>query len=116
MSTSNKNFKVKNGLNVTGSAVFNSDVILGSTPLAFDAQSGRLKVQVNGQWLPLALLSDADVLVFNEDIGLTIDYDGNPVFIVQGNGINVSGTSKFLDGGDQSIETVRYVFDAGVIA
>jgi hypothetical protein len=116
MSTSNKNFKVKNGLNVTGQAVFNSDVILGTTPLAFDTQTSRLKVQVDGQWLPLALLSDADVLVFNEDIGLTIDYDGNPVFIIQGNGINVSGTSKFLDGGNPNTTTVRYEFDAGVIA
>lgn len=115
MSTSNKNFKVKNGLNVTGQAVFNSDVILGTTPLAFDAQTNRLKIQVNNEWLPLALLSDADVLTF-EDIGITVDYDGNAVFIVQGNGINIAGNSKFLDGGSPSIVTVRYEFDAGVIA
>lgn len=115
MATNNKNFKVKNGLNVNGTATFNSDFVLNGTQIAFDTQTNRLKVYVNNEWVQVALLSDAETLSF-EDIGLTIDYDGNPVYIVQGNGITPSGTSKFADGGTPSSSTFRYIFDSGVLA
>jgi hypothetical protein len=114
MTINNKDFKVKNGLQVSGPAVFGSDVILGNTPLAFDSGTNRLKIQVNNEWVSIATLADADVLTF-EDIGLTIDYDGQPTYIVQGNGITPSITSKFVDGGDPNTTSVRYIFDAQVV-
>jgi len=114
MATNQKNFKVKNGLNVNGTATFNSDFVLNGTQVAFDTTTNRLKVYINNEWVQVALLSDAETLSF-EDIGLSIDYDGNPTYIVQGNGITPSGTSKFVDGGNPSSTTFRYIFDAGVL-
>lgn len=115
MATNNKNFKVKNGLNVGGTATFGSSVVIGSTPIAFDSDTGRLKIQVNNQWQQIAFLEDADALSF-EDIGVGIDYDGTATLIVQANGVNVSGTSKFMDGGSPTTTTVRYIFDSDNIA
>ena len=115
MATNNKNFKVKNGLSVNGTAIFNSDFVLNGTQMAFDTTTNRLKIYVNNEWVQVALLSDAETLSF-EDIGISIDYDGNPTYIVQGNGITPSGTSKFVDGGDPSSTTFRYIFDAGNLA
>ena len=114
MSTNNKDFKVKNGLQVSGAAVFSSDVILGTTPLAFDTATNRLKVEINNEWVLIATLADADVLTF-EDIGVSVDYDGSATYIIQANGVSASGTSKFVDGGDVNTTSVRYIFDSGVI-
>jgi hypothetical protein len=122
MATVNKNFKVKNGLNVAGPATFDSAVnvenlVLNSTPLAFDSSTGRLKIQINGDWKEIALLTDAAedtaALTFM-DIGLAIDYDGQPVYTVFANGVNTSAT-KFADGGDYSTETYSMTFDSGTI-
>lgn len=115
MATNNKNFKVKNGLNVNGTATFNSDFILNGTQLAFDTNTNRLKVYVNNEWLEVALLSDTEGLSF-EDIAVSVDYDGNATYIVQGNGVTPSGTSKFVDGGTPTSTTFRYIFDSGVIS
>lgn len=114
MATSNKDFKVKNGLTVQGQARFNSDVMLGNTQLAFDSDINRLKVMINNQWVPIATLDDADVLTF-EDIGVAIDYNGNATYIIQGNGVSIDTNSKFVDNGDPSTTTFRYIFDAGTI-
>lgn len=115
MATNNKNFKVKNGLNVNGTATFNSDFVLNGTQLAFDTDTNRLKVYVNNEWVQVALLSDAETLSF-EDIAVAVDYDGNATYIVQGNGVTPSETSKFANGGDPTSTTFRYIFDGGVIA
>jgi hypothetical protein len=114
MSINNKDFKVKNGLQVAGTAVFNSDVILGETPMAFDITTNRIKIYVNGEWVQIATLADADVLTF-EDIGVSVDYDGQATYIIQGNGVSPSDQSKFIDGGGPSTTSVRYVFDSQVI-
>jgi hypothetical protein len=114
MATNNKDFKVKNGLKVSGPAVFSSDVVLGTTPLAFDSTTNRLKIQVNNEWVSIATLADADVLTF-EDIGVSVDYDGSATYIIQANGVEPAGTSKFVDGGDVSTTDVRYIFDSGVL-
>jgi hypothetical protein len=111
MTTNNKDFKVKNGLQVAGTATFQSDVVLGDTPLAFDTATNRLKVQINNEWVSIATLADADVLTF-EDIGISIDYNGQATYIVQGNGVTPSSTSKFIDGGGPDTASVRYVFDS----
>jgi hypothetical protein len=115
MATNNRNFKVKNGLNVNGTATFNSDFVLNGTQLAFDSDTNRLKMYVNNEWVQVALLSDAETLSF-EDIAVSVDYDGNATYIVQGNGVTPSGTSKFVDGGNPESSTFRYIFDSGVIA
>ena len=123
MATVNKNFKVKNGLNVTGAATFDAAVnvdnlVLNSTPLAFDSTTGRLKIQIGGVWKEIALLTDAveDVSAITfMDIGLAVDYDGQPIYTVYANGVNTTAT-KFADGGDYSTDTYSMTFDSGTIA
>ena len=116
--TTNKNFKVKNGLDVAGNATFDSQVILGTTPLAFDIQTNRLQIQINNAWKSIATLDDiqdtTQQLTFM-DIGLAIDYNGQPTYIVQANGVTPSSTSKFVDGGSPSLTTFDITFDAGII-
>lgn len=118
MSTTDKNFKVKNGLNVGGTATFDTDIILGSAPISFDTQTKRLKIQVDGTWSPVAFLGDvpdlANMLTFM-DIGLSIDYNGQPTYIIQGNGINISGDSKFIDAQGPTPISPEYIFDSGVL-
>jgi len=122
MAIVNKNFKVKNGLNVAGPATFDAAVnvenlVLNSTPLAFDSSTGRLKIQINGVWKEIALLTDAaedtSALTFM-DIGLAIDYNGDPIYTVYANGVNTTAT-KFADGGDYSTDIYSMTFDSGTI-
>jgi hypothetical protein len=121
MSTTDKNFKVKNGLNVAGEATFGSNVVLGETPLRFDTATNKLQIQLNGTWVPIAFTSEipdiASQISFM-DIGLAIDYNGEPIYTVQGNGVNPGATSKFVDGGSPSTtdSDVSMVFDSGVIS
>ena len=114
--TTDKDFKVKNGLSVAGNATFDSQVILGTTPLAFDTNTNRLQVYVNSTWKSIATLDDisntSDQINFM-DIGLAIDYNGLPTYIVQANGVTPSGNSKFLDGGNPSITITDFTFDSG---
>jgi len=118
MSTGNKDFKVKNGLNVAGTATFNTDIVLGSTPIAFDTNTNRLKVFINDAWQPIALYSEipdfSNELNFM-DIGLAIDYNGDPTYIIQGNGVTPSSTSKFVDGGTPTTTSFGYTFDSGAL-
>ena len=111
----NKNFKVKNGLDVAGNATFDSQVILGTTPLAFDTTSNRLQVYVNNAWASIATLDDFNNQLSFMDIGLAIDYNGQPTYIVQANGVTSAGTSKFVDGGSPSLTNFDMTFDAGII-
>lgn len=119
MTVTNDNFKVKNGLDVAGDANFGSNIILGNTPLAFDSTSNRLKIYVNNSWKTIATFDDIVTDLTNQinfmDIGLSIDYNGLPTYIVQGNGVSPAGTSKFLDGGNPSTTTLDYIFDSGII-
>jgi hypothetical protein len=118
MTVTNVDFKVKNGLEVAGNATFDSNVILGNTPISYDSVNNRLQIQINGTWIPVAYTSDipdsSNDISFM-DIGLSIDYNGQPTYIVQANGVTPSGTSKFLDGGDPSTTSAQYFFDSGVI-
>jgi hypothetical protein len=116
--TTNKNFKVKNGLDVAGTATFGSTVVLGDTPLRFDTATNKLQLQINGTWMPIALNSeipDVPTLSFM-DIGLSIDYDGSPTYIVQANGVNITGDSTFVSGGEPSDNSPSMVFDSGALA
>jgi len=117
MATTDKNFKVKNGLDVAGTATFDSTVVLGSTPFRYDTVTGRLQVQVSGSWKSIALLADAeeqvDELSFM-DIGLAIDYDGKPIYTIQANGVLTSAT-KVLSGGNPETTGFKYTFDSGSI-
>ena len=118
MATENKNFKVKNGLNVAGTATFSSDIVLGTAPISFDTQTNRLKIQVDGTWQPIALYSEipneAEMLSFM-DVGLAIDYNGQPTYIIQANGVTPTGTSKFLSGGDPNTTEFGMTFDSGAL-
>jgi hypothetical protein len=118
MATVDKNFKVKNGLNVAGTATFDTSIVLGSAPISFDTQTKRLQVQIDGSWQPIALYSEipneATALSFM-DVGLAIDYDGQPTYIIQANGVTPSGTSKFVDGGNTSTTQFGMTFDAGAL-
>jgi len=118
MATVDKNFRVKNGLNVAGTATFDTGVVIGSAPIAFDSTTGRLKIQVNGSWVSFAHTADivdATSTINFMDIGLAIDYDGNPTYIVQANGVYPSGTSKFADGGTPTTTNFDMYFDPGTI-
>lgn len=118
MTVTDKDFKVKNGLQVAGNAAFESNVILGNTPISYDPINNRLQIQINGTWTPVAFTSDipnpADQITFM-DIGLAIDYNGQPTYIIQANGVSPSSSSKFLDGGNPLTTTTQYNFDSGVI-
>ena len=117
MSTENKNFKVKNGLNVAGDATFDSSVILGSTPLRFDVTTNKLQIQLNGTWSPIAFISDIPDMTTEigfMDIGLAMDYNGLPIYTVQANGVNTTAT-KFADGGNPSTLVYGITFDSGVL-
>jgi len=120
MSTSvtNKNFKVKNGLDVAGTATFDNDIVIGTTPIAFDTNTGRLKIQINGSWSPVAFVGDIpdpNQTISFMDIGLAIDYNGQPTYIIQANGVTPSGTSKFTDGGSPTSTAWSMYFDSGNI-
>lgn len=122
MATVDKNFKVKNGLNVAGAATFNAAVnvdnlVLNSTPIAYNSSTGRLQIQIGGVWKDIAFLSDAAEdtgAVTFMDIGLAIDYDGQPIYTVYANGVNTTAT-KFANGGDYSTEVYSMTFDSGTI-
>jgi len=121
MATTDKNFRVKNGLNVAGTATFGSNVILGETPLRFDTATNKLQIQLNGTWVPIAFNSeipDVASQISFMDIGLAIDYNGDPIYTVQANGVNPGPTSKFVDGGSPTStdSDVSMVFDSGVIS
>ena len=115
MSTENKNFKVKNGLNVAGTATFESTVVLGETPLRFDTATNKLQLEINGTWMPIALNSEIPTLSFM-DIGLSIDYNGQPTYIIQANGVTITGDSTFVSGGEPSDNSPSMVFDSGALA
>jgi hypothetical protein len=117
MSTTDKNFKVKNGLNVAGNATFDSNVVLGATPLRFDTSTNKLQIQLNGSWQPIAFVSDIPDMTTEigfMDIGLAIDYNGLPIYTIQANGVETTAT-KFADGGSPSTESYGLTFDSGVL-
>jgi len=117
MATTDKNFRVKNGLNVAGNATFDSNVVLGDTPLRFDTTTNKLQIQLNGTWSPIAFVSDipdSQTEIGFMDIGLAIDYNGLPIYTVQANGVNTTAT-KFADGGSPDTSLYGITFDSGVI-
>ena len=117
MATVNKNFRVKNGLNVAGTATFESNVVLGSTPLRFDTVTNKLQIQLNGQWMPIALNSevpDENTMINLMDVGLAIDYNGQPVYTVQGNGVSTSA-NKYANGGYPDTLVYELTFDSGTL-
>jgi len=115
VATTTKDFKINNGLTVEGTTNIGSNLVLGQTPVSFNTETNRLQIYVNDAWEQVAMLSDADVLSF-EDIGIAVDYNGQAVFIVQGNGVTADGSLKLIDGGLPSTASWMYSFDSGVIS
>lgn len=105
MSTTSKDFKVKNNL-----VVQSGQVTLGSVPLAFNTDNNKLRIQVNGQWIDI---SDSNDMGFN-DIDLAIDYDGAPIYSVGGSGV-ITEANKMADGGSPSSSSFALTFDSGTI-
>ena len=121
MATVDKNFRVKNGLNVAGNATFESSVILGATPLRFDTSTNKLQIELSGTWTPIAFNSeipDPSTQIGFMDIGLAIDYNGQTIYTLQANGVSPAGTSKFVDGGSPTSTDadISIIFDSGVIS
>lgn len=58
MNTAEKDFKVKNGLQVNGDAHFNSNIILDNTPVSYDPISKRLKIFIDDNWEIIPIDSD----------------------------------------------------------
>ena len=106
MSTTNKDFKVKNNL-----VVQSGQVTLGSVPLAFNTDNNKLRIQVNGQWIDI---SDSNDMGFN-DIDLAIDYNGAPIYSVGGDGV-ITEAGKSADGGSPSTSSFALTFDSGTVA
>lgn len=107
MTTNNKSFTVKNDLVVDG-----NQITLGTAPITFNTTTSKLQVYVGGQWLDIGDSSDISFM----DMGLAIDYNGEPVYTVQANGVTPDATSKFADGGTPSTTSFAVVFDSGSIA
>jgi len=101
-----KDFKVKNNL-----IVQSGQVTLGSVPLAFNTDSNKLQIYVENEWREV---SDSNDISFM-DLGLAIDFDGNPIYTVQANGVETTAT-KFANGGDPTTTSFTVVFDSGSIA
>lgn len=114
--TTNKDFKVKNGLVVAGTATV-SDMVVGTAPIAFDSETGRLKIQINGAWVSIAHTADIQEQsggISFMDIGLAIDYNGLPIYTVQANGV-VTTATKFAVGGTPSTTSFDLTFDSSTI-
>ena len=118
MSTNEKDFKVKNGLHVAGNAtIVGNQITLGNTPIAFNTSTNKLELFINNQWTPIAFMADIPDIpeITFMDIGLAIDYDGEPVYTVQANGVNTTAT-KLADGGTPSSTSFAMTFDSGSVA
>lgn len=118
MSTTDKDFKVKNGLYVAGEAtIAGNQITLGDTPIAFNSTTNKLELYIGGTWQPIAFTSEIPNVsdISWMDIGLAIDYDGEPVYTVQANGVNTTAT-KFADGGTPSTNSFQLTFDSGSVA
>lgn len=118
MATNDVDFKIKNGLKVGGNADLGGNLILGNAPISYDTVHNRLQVQINGAWVSFAFttdIPDSSQDITFMDIGLAIDYNGEPTYIVQCNGVTPSSSSKFLDGGNPSTISAEWLFDSGVI-
>ena len=106
MSTTNRDFKVKNNL-----VVQSGNITLGSVPLQFNSTTNKLQIQVNNQWIDI---SDSNDMGFN-DLDLAIDYNGSPIYSVGETGI-VTQATKFADGGTPSSSSFALTFDSGVVS
>ena len=106
MSTTNRDFKVKNNL-----VVQSGNITLGSVPLRFNSTTNKLQIQVNNQWIDI---SDSNDMGFN-DLDLAIDYNGSPIYSVGETGV-VTQATKFADGGTPSSSSFALTFDSGVVS
>lgn len=107
MATVDKNFRIKNGLVVEGNYID-----LGTAPISFNTSNNKLQIYIDSQWLDIADSSDISFM----DMGLAIDYNGDPIYTVQANGVTPDVNSKFANGGLPETTSFSVVFDSGSIA
>ena len=106
MTVSDKAFQVKNDLVVGG-----NQLTLGSAPIAFNATTNKLQIYVSNEWRDIADSNDISFM----DMGLSIDYNGQPTYIVQANGVSPDADSKFVDGGFPGTTSFSLTFDSGAL-
>jgi hypothetical protein len=106
VATTNKSFRVKNDLLVDG-----NQITLGTAPISFNTATNKLQIYVNNQWLDVGDSSDISFM----DLGLAIDYNGEPIYTMQANGVESTAT-KFADGGTPSSTSFAVIFDSGSIS
>lgn len=106
MATNNKDFKVKNNL-----VVQSGQVTLGDVPLAFDTNTNKLRIYINNQWVDIVDSGDLSFM----DVGLAIDYNGQPIYAISSGG-TISDATKYADGGGPSTTSFAMTFDSGVIS
>ena len=106
MATTNKSFRIKNDLLVDG-----NQITLGTAPISFNTATNKLQIYVNNQWLDVGDSSDISFM----DLGLAIDYNGEPIYTMQANGVESTAT-KFADGGTPSSTSFAVIFDSGNIS
>lgn len=58
MTINDKDFKVKNGLQVAGTASFDSDVVIDTIRVAYDSTNQRLKAYIDNAWHLITIDSD----------------------------------------------------------
>ena len=106
VATNIKPFKVKDSLTVEG-----NQITLGTAPLSFNTTTNKLQIYVGSQWLDIGDSSDISFM----DLGLAIDYNGEPIYTMQANGVETTAT-KFADGGTPSSTSFSVVFDSGSLS
>ena len=106
MTVSNNAFQVKNDLVVIG-----NQITLGTAPIAFNTATNKLQIYVSNEWRDIADSNDISFM----DMELSIDYNGQPTYIVQGNGVTPEQTSKFIDGGNPETTSFSSTFDSGAL-
>lgn len=75
MSTNDKDFVVKNGLVVSGTATLSSGMTINNTPISINTETNRLQAYVNNTWVEMALLTDIVPADFST-MNMNIEYDG----------------------------------------
>jgi hypothetical protein len=75
MSTNDKDFVVKNGLIVNGTATLSSGMTINNTPISINSETNRIQAYVNNSWVQMALLTDIVPADFST-MNINIEYDG----------------------------------------
>jgi hypothetical protein len=75
MTVSDKDFVLKNGLTVYGTASFNSNILINNTPITINVDTKRLQAYINNRWVEMAFQSDIGTVNLSL-MNLNVNYGG----------------------------------------